>query len=76
MIARVRGVMRLRMLSGSMRNVRGSTSANTGTACWCSTASEVAAMVNGGTITSSPGPTPTAARAPCNVAVPLAWLMA
>src|SRR5215467_1729807 len=71
MIALVRGVTQARTLAGSMVQVSRSISANTGTAPACSTANAVLDMVSGGTITSSPGPTPAAARAACNVAVPL-----
>ena len=49
-----------------------STSANTGTAPAATTAFTVATNVNAGTITSSPHPTPSAASAHRNAAVPFA----
>ena len=49
-----------------------STSANTGTAPAATTAFTVAMKVKAGTMTSSPGRTPSAASAQRNAAVPLA----
>ena len=54
----------------SIRSVRGSTSANTGVAPACKTASAVATNVMAGTITSSPGPTPAALNARDRASVP------
>ena len=76
MIALVRGVIRSAIELASIWKVRESTSANTGVALACSTAKVVADMVSGGTMTSSPGPTPIASSAACMVAVPLTKEMA
>ena len=56
---------------GSIVNVDGSISTNTGIAFWCSTAAAVDQYVNAGQITSSPGPTPAAASAMWIADVPL-----
>ena len=63
MTARTPGRMRDATESGSILNVRGSTSAKTGFAPHIETADAVAKNVNAGTITSSPGPIPTARSA-------------
>ena len=70
MIAFVRPVIRSATLSGEMQNVRGLTSANTGVARWCSTGVAEAINVCAGTMTSSPGPTPSAASSVCIAVVP------
>ena len=46
-------------------------STNTGMALWWSTAPALAQKVKAGTITSSPGPTPSPATHRCSAAVPL-----
>jgi len=46
-------------------------STNTGTAFWCNAQEAEARKVKAEVITSSPGPTPIAARAMCRAAVPL-----
>ena len=48
-----------------MLNVSGSMSAKTGTAFWCSVTAASEITVRAGEITSSPGPTPAAARQLC-----------
>ncbi len=69
-IALVRGVSAFSRESGSRHRVS-SMSAKTGTAPADITASMVATKVNGGTMTSSPTPTPQAAKATERAAVPL-----
>ena len=76
MMAFVFGVMTFSMLSADISKVSGSLSAKTGTAPQSTTGIEVEDMVNAGTITSSPGCTPTASSATWSVAVPLQWPMA
>ena len=76
MTALLREEMQLSTLLGSRLKVRGSMSAKTGIAPACSTANEVLDIVRGGTITSSPEPTPAATSAECSVAVPLICAMA
>jgi hypothetical protein len=71
MTALVAGVMAASNPSGERHRVS-SISANTGTAPAMSTDSMVATKVKGGTITSSPAPTPQAAMAVDSAAVPLA----
>ena len=71
MIALVRSVMAASIFEGSMQYVRGSISTNTGIAFWWRAHEADARNVNAEVITSSPGPTPTAARAMCRAAVPL-----
>jgi len=56
--------------AGSREPVCGSTSAKTGTASRYSGAEAVAIQLIGGTITSSPGPTPAARSATSRVTVP------
>ena len=70
--ARVRVPTRSAAERGSIANVSGSMSANTGVAPTRATASAVAANVNAGTITSSPGPTSSARSARTSASVPLA----
>ena len=70
MMAAVRGPIFDATSSGSSVRVS-SISANTGTAPAFTTAPIVAMNVNAGTITSSPHPTPSAASAQRNAAVPL-----
>ena len=60
MIAFVRGVIAAAAARGSRLQVAGSMSANTGRAPHCQTALAVAMNVSEGTMTSSPGPTPSA----------------
>src|SRR5271166_2730858 len=68
----VRGVIRRSTSSGSrLGTSRETISANTGVAPQYSAAAAVAANVNEGTITSSPGPTPAARYARCRAAVQL-----
>src|SRR5271166_3541850 len=68
----VRGVIRRSTSSGSrLGTSRETISANTGVAPQYSAAAAVAANVNEGTITSSPGPTPSARYARCRAAVQL-----
>ena len=70
MMALVRSVI-LRFTSfASMLNVRRSMSAKTGLPLWCMMAAALQMMVNAGTMTSSPGPTPAQATAECSVDVP------
>ena len=69
MIALVWGETAVSTATGSIFNVPGNTSTKTGVACWCSTTFAVAANVIVGTITSSPGPIPSAASATCRPAV-------
>ena len=73
-IARVFGVILRSRSAGSMFRVR-STSVNTGTAPQSRMASQVATKVNPWVMTSSPAPTPSAARATLSAAVPelTAW---
>src|SRR5690349_4937855 len=69
--ARVRGVMRRSTSAGDRFGASGeTTSASTGVAPTYRGACAVARNVNAGTITSSPGPSPNAAHAKCNAAVP------
>ena len=70
-IAFVRAVIRLSTSSGSAVSVRSSMSQKMGTPPRCRTGAADAKKVYGGTITSSPGFTPIAKKALCNVAVPL-----
>ena len=70
MIARVRSEIAFATESGSRQNVLGSMSANTGVAPIRLTASAVAKKVNDGTITSSPGPIPSARRPSTSASVP------
>src|SRR5690606_29954577 len=63
------GVMARSTAAGSMQSVVGSTSTSTGVAPTCSTTLAVAAKVRVGTITSSPGPMPSATSATCRPAV-------
>ena len=72
MIQRVFSVMAASILRASIWKVSGSVSTKTGSA-WCmSTALTVATKVYGGTITSSPGPTPSAASDVMSALVPFA----
>ncbi|TND06494.1 MAG: hypothetical protein FD123_3532 [Bacteroidetes bacterium] len=59
------------IFDGSMLNVTGSISTNTGFALQYKTALAVATQVNAGTSTSSPGPTPAASSARCSAVVQL-----
>src|SRR4051794_8876869 len=70
MIALVRSVTAARTLSASRQKWSGSMSAKTGVAPVRATELAVAAKVNDGTITSSPGPTPAARRPRCSPEVP------
>ena len=67
---RVRGVMAAFTAAGLSVKVS-STSTNTGMAPTLNTASKLATKVNVGIITSSPAPTPIAAKAVVNAPVPL-----
>src|SRR5690606_27567635 len=69
MMTLVRGVIAASTASGSMHKVSASMSTSTGLAPTCSTTLAVAAKVRAGTITSSPGPTPSATRATWSPAV-------
>src|SRR5690606_27066054 len=69
MIAFVRGETAASTAAGSMHSVSGRTSTRTGRAPTCSTTFAVAAKVSVGTITSSPGPTPSATSATWRPAV-------
>ncbi len=71
-MARVRSVMRLSIVAGSMVSVAGSVSANTGRALCARMALYVAMNVKGEQMTSSPASTPTTCRAVINEVVPLA----
>ena len=62
MIARVRSVIAASTAAGDKQNESRSMSANTGVAPVSATELAVAAKVNDGTITSSPGPIPLARR--------------
>ena len=64
-IPTVRSVIAASTAAGSTVNVRGSTSTNTGVAPLTATVFAVAAKVNEGTITSSPGPRPSASIPRC-----------
>ena len=75
-MARVRGVMAASRRAGSMVQVRGSTSTNTGVAPTALIASAVAMKVLGTVITSSPSPTPMARRISPRASVPLPTPMA
>ena len=75
MIALVWGVMAPSILSGSMLQVSGSTSTNTGRAPTRQMTSAVATKVKGVVITSSPGPMPKAIRLINRASVPEATLM-
>src|SRR5262245_41307876 len=68
--ARVRSVTFAAIWSGAMLNVTGSMSAKTGRAPSRQTELTVAKKVNGGTMTSSPGPIPRACRASTRASVP------
>ena len=70
MIAAVRGVIAAATASGSRQKVSGSMSAKTGVAPTRRTALAVAAKENDGTITSSPGPMPSAISVSCSAEVP------
>lgn len=65
----------LSTLSQSMLKVRGSISANTGLPPSSATASAAATNENAGTITSSPGRSPTAIKANVIASVPLPQLI-
>src|SRR5690606_40943644 len=69
MMTLVGGVIAVSTASGSMHKVSASMSTSTGLAPTCSTTLAVAAKVRAGTITSSPGPTPSATRATWSPAV-------
>ena len=71
MMALVRGVNAAAMASGSMFNVSGCTSQNTGLAPVWTITLAVDANVMGVVITSSPAPTPSATSARCRAAVQL-----
>jgi hypothetical protein len=62
MIAFVFSLIRLSTARGRTLSVRGSQSTNTGVAPTCSTQLAEATKLKAGVITSSPGPTPRAAR--------------
>src|SRR5947209_6510473 len=68
-MTRVRGVTAVSTAAGSMFSVSGSTSTSTGRAPTCSITFTDAVKVSGVVITSSPGPTPSVARAVCSPAV-------
>ena len=68
-MAFVRGVMRDATDRGSMQNVRSSMSANIGVAPFCMTQVTDADIEYGGTMTSSPGPMPSATIAPWSAVV-------
>ncbi len=70
MITFVRSVIAFSIKTGSMLNVSGSISTNTGTALAIKTADAVAIKVYGGIITSSPAETPPAFKATHNAFVP------
>ena len=70
MIAAVRDVTAAAADAGSRQYVAGSMSAKTGRAPACTTALAVAAKVNAGTMTSSPGPMPAATSPRCRAEVP------
>ena len=70
MIALVRGVIAASISSGSMLQVSGSTSTNTGVAPSSTIISAVATNVNGVVMTSSPGPMPSAISAISSASVP------
>ncbi len=65
----LRGVMRRSKSAGSMVKVSRQISTITGTAPNCTTTLAVAGKVKSATKTSSPGPTPQAARARCSAVV-------
>src|SRR3954466_11383332 len=69
MITLVRGVIAALISAGSMLNVRGSISTNTGVAPQYRTALAVAMNEWLTVITSSPAPTPTASSAKCSAVV-------
>ena len=71
-MARVRSVIRLSIVAGSIVSVAGSVSANTGRALALRIALYVAMNVYGETITSSPASTPMTCRAIISEVVPLA----
>ena len=71
-IARVRSVIRLSIVAGSIVSVAGSVSANTGKALALRIALYVAMNVYGEVITSSPASTPMTCSAIINEVVPLA----
>ncbi len=71
MIAFVAGVIAASTAAGSTQYVSSSMSTNTGVAPVRATELPVAANVNAGTMTSSPGPIPNEAIAMCKAAVPL-----
>ena len=71
MMALVRSVMAASSLAGFIRNVSRSQSTKMGKAWWSSTTLTVARKVYGGTMTSSPGPTPRAPSDENNAVVPL-----
>jgi len=70
MIALVRSVIEASIDAGSRQKKSGSMSANTGVAPVRATELPVAAKVNDGTMTSSPGPMPAARRPKCSPDVP------
>ena len=70
MIAAVRSVIAASTAAGSRLKWSGSMSANTGVAPVSATEFAVAAKVNDGTMTSSPGPMPAASRPRCRPEVP------
>jgi hypothetical protein len=72
MTAAVRGVIASWTPDAVISSVAGLTSTNTGLAPTANTASAVAMNVLAGTMTSSPGPMPSAARLSWRAAVPLA----
>src|SRR6266699_6184154 len=76
MTARVRRVTSRGISAGSRLNDRGSISANTGVAPTWQTEVAVPAQVIDGTITSSPGPMPSASSIAARAVVPLAKLTA
>ena len=75
-IARVRGVTLAATSAGSSPSRSGSLSANTGTPPSHTSGDTDAHHVADGTITSSPGPMPTAKNAASSAAVPLQWASA
>src|SRR5262245_38951687 len=70
MTATVRGVTAASTAAGSMLNVSASMSTKTGSAPTNRTTLAVAANENDGTMTSSPGPMPSAINARCSADVP------
>ena len=70
MIAAVRSVIAASTAAGSRQKSSGSMSANTGVAPVSATELAVAAKVNDGTMTSSPGPMPAASSPRCSPDVP------